>query len=110
MDNIVIGIVIALLVIFVIIKIVGYGIDGFIRLLLKSIIIPIKFMFKGFIYLCIKVKELISYLIKAGVPKIIDGLKYIFLKIIKIIYQGLYQIYKLLSYPFRKIKENIGNN
>ena len=93
MDNIVIGIVIALLVIYVIIKIVGYGIDGFLRLLIKAIIIPIKFMFKGFIYLCVKVKELIIYLIKTGVPKIIDGLKYIFLKIIKIIYQGLQNIY-----------------
>ena len=110
MDNIIIRIVIALLVIFVIIKIVGLGINGLLLLLLKLFLIPFKLMLKGFVYVCVKIKDLIVSLIKAGVPKIIDGLKYIFLKIIKIIYQGLYQIYKLLSYPFRKIKGNADNN
>ena len=107
--NIGITILIGCLLIFVIFKIVGFGIKGAINLLLKSILLPIKYMVKGIVYILMKIMELIKYLIRNVLPKILDKLKYAFFWITKSIYKCLQNIYKLLTLPFRKIKRNVNN-
>lgn len=103
--NIWIIILIGCLLVFIIFKIVGYGVNGLLSLILKALLLPIKYMLKGIKYLVIKIKELSNYLFKNVLPKILDKLKYIFYCIIKIIYKCLYQIYKLFTFPFKKLKK-----